>query len=75
METILLKYGNLQFIRNGIQIIYVIIRTTRNCSEFIANYACEKTVFVTCFAISILTFYSDLTLITGGKDILFGIML
>ena len=50
-------------------------RATRICSKFIPNYACERTVFVTFVAISILTFYFDLTLITGEKDILFGMVL
>ena len=53
----------------------MVTRVTRNCREFIANYACEKTAFVTFYAILIITFYPDLTLIAGEKDILFDILL
>ena len=52
----------------------MITRTTRNCSNFIANYALKKLFFeVLCDFDT--KFYSDIKLYAGEKDILFDILI
>ena len=64
------KY-DLNFHMNPVSVYYIITRATRNCSNFIANYARKKFVFVSFYANFILTFDSDISLLVEENNILF----